>query len=232
MQTNTSLIIGLGEVGVALHDVLDPHYDVDVYDNSIGTEPKLGKTYDIIHICFPYSPKFIDYVKAYQIRFQPKYTIIHSTVKPGTCRELGAISSPVIGIHPDLEKSLKTFVKFLGGEQAHEVADYFRRAGMKVYMFDTPETPELMKILATTFYGICIEYTKDVKRLSDQFNVPFEAWKIWTDNYNTGYNKLGYPEFTRPNLVPIMKKIGGHCILNNTELLETKFTKFLKDNNA
>jgi hypothetical protein len=61
--------------------------------------------------------------------------------------------------------------------------------------------------------------------------VPFEFWTLWTSDYNRGYNKLGNIEYVRPNLNPNMNKIGGHCVLNNTKLLETKFTKFLKEQN-
>jgi hypothetical protein len=141
---------------------------------------------------------------------------------------LRATHSPVIGIHPHLEEGIRTFTKFLGGPIASEVADEFRRAGLRVYIFEKSETTELMKILDTTFYGMCIEYTKDVKKQTEKFKVPFEAWTLWTNNYNEGYTKLGHPEYVRPNLVPIMTEIHGHCVRPNLELLETKFTKFLK----
>jgi hypothetical protein len=219
-----SLIIGYGEIGKSLWNVLSPYYHTDAIDKDDDNEEQ----YEILHICFPYSKKFIEQVKEYQLQFKPKYTVIHSTVPVGTSRACDAVNSPCLGIHPNLESGLKTFIKFLGGEQASEVADYFRRVGMKVYLFNEPETSELMKILDTTFYGICLEYTKDVKKQCEKLGVPFEAWTIWTENYNRGYEKLGHPEFVRPNLTPIMKKIGGHCVMQNTELIDTPFTNLLK----
>ncbi len=219
----TGLIIGDGEIGFSLREVLNCEV--------LGKHEDGRRTVDIIHICFPYSAEFEFEVKKYQKLHKPKFTVIHSTVPVGTNRILNSISSPVIGIHPHLEKSLKTFVKYLGGEQASEVADYFRRCGLKVYLFDRQETTELMKILDTTFYGVCLEYTKDVKRQCEEFHVPFEAWTLYCNNYNKGYQKLGYPEFTRPNLVPIQKKLGGHCVLQNADLLDTPFTKFIKELN-
>lgn len=217
-----SLIIGAGEIGKSLHKVIGG----DIRDR----EPKQGH-YDIIHICFPYDSAFFSQVEAYQCQHTPKYTIIHSTVPVGTSRRCNAIHSPCLGVHPYLEESFKTFTKFLGGEKAGEVADFFRRANMKVYITDKPETTELMKILCTTKYGVDIEYVKDVKRQCEKFGVPFEMWTLWTDNYNKGYVKLGQEQFVRPNLIPNMQKIAGHCVMPNTELLETEFTKLLKELN-
>lgn len=224
-----TVIVGLGEIGTALASVLE-QYKPELVDPARGLST-LSVNCDILHVCFPYSEDFIEQVEEYKLQHTPKYTVVHSTVPPGTCAELGAVHSPVIGLHPFLEKGLRTFTKYLAGEQASEVADYFRKAGLKVYLFDNPETTELLKVLDTSFYALCIEYTKEVKRLCEEYDVPFEAWSIYTDNYNTGYQKLGYPEYTRPNLVPIMKPQGGHCTTNNLELLRTDFTDFIKKQN-
>lgn len=230
MDNNSHLIIGFGEIGKSLYNILKEYYVVGALDRH--EEIDVPYKVDVIHIAIPYSDKFIETVKEYQKIYNPKYTIIHSTVPPGTSRECNAIHTPVIGIHPNLESGIRTFTKFLGGEQASEVADYFRRVGIKVYLFDKQETTELMKILDTTFYGVCIEYVKEVKRLAEKYGVPFEAWSIWTDNYNKGYQKLEHPEFTRPNLVPIMKKVGGHCVLPNTHMIESPFTELIRKLNA
>ena len=226
-----TIVIGYGEIGKALEKVLNPFYEIITLDKEwISTENNPGSKsgIEIMHICFGYSDKFVSEVKRYQKEFKPKYTVIHSTVPVGTSRQCNAIHSPIIGVHPYLEQGIRTFVKFLGGEQAVEVEPYFRKAGLKTYLFDKSETTELMKIMDTSFYGLCIEYTKEVKRLCDEYKVPFEAWTLWTNNYNTGYQKLGYPEYTRPNLIPVMKKIGGHCILPNAEMLNSKFTNLIK----
>lgn len=224
-----SIIAGLGEVGSSLLNVLKQEYTILTLEKGQIFDDKLDC--DILHITFPYSEEFESEVKKYQELYKPQWTVIHSTVPVGTSRKLDAIHSAILGIHPNLESGIRTFTKFLGGEQASEVANYFRRVGLKVYLFDKPEASELMKILDTTFYGVCIEYTKDVKKQCEKYGIPFEAWTIWTNNYNEGYKKLGHSEFTRPNLVPVMTKIGGHCVLPNTNLLETPFTKFLKELN-
>jgi hypothetical protein len=219
MQT---LILGRGEIGTALANVLkqyNPIVKTKTNDRIDGIE--------IMHICFQYSNNFVKEVKRYQELYKPKYTVIHSTVPVGTNRQLNSISSPCLGVHPYLEESLKTFTKFLGGKQAGDVADYFRRANIKVHLEDKTETTELLKLLCTTKYGIDIEYVKDVKNQCDKYGVPFDSWMIWNDNYNRGYYKLGQEQFMRPNLIPIMNKIGGHCVLPNAKIFNTKFTKLL-----
>ena len=219
-----TLIVGAGEIGKALYELVSWQNKTIMIDKH---ETTLMRP-DIMHICFAYDNGFVGEVKKYQRFYRPRYTMIHSTVPVGTSRKLNAIHSPIIGMHPFLVEGIKTFPKYIGGKKGDNVADYFRRLGIRVYLFIDQETTELMKLLDTTFYAMCIEYTKDVRKQCEKYAVPFEAWTIWTDEYNKGYQKLGYPEYTRPNLVPVMRKIGGHCLMPNCELIETKFTKLLK----
>lgn len=225
VEIKKTLIIGAGEIGTSLRNIFASHYETIIIDknNDFDWDP------EIIHIAFPYSKNFVKYVKSYQKKYKPKFTVIHSTVPVGTSRKCNAVHSPVVGLHPFMEESIKTFTKYLGGEHSSLVAQYFRRANIKIYITDKSETTELMKILSTSFYGVLIEWTKEVKRLCNENNVPFEMWTIWTNNYNSGYTKLGHPEYVRPNLVPIMTGQGGHCTQSNAANLhrETK-SEFLK----
>jgi UDP-N-acetyl-D-mannosaminuronate dehydrogenase len=227
-MNKADIVLGYGEIGRAVRLVSDfPVYAYDKSEGKFNIRNYPGKI-RIMHVSFPYNDNFIKQVKNYQKILKPEYTVIHSTVPVGTSRKCNAIHSPVVGIHPHLAESLKTFTKFFGGESASEVADIFRKYGVKTYVVDKPETTELMKIQCTTLYGLNIEFFKDMKEQCEKYGVPFEAWTIWNDNYNKGYEKLGYPEYHRYNLVPLMKKIGGHCVVNNYFLLKTKFTEFLK----
>lgn len=219
----SSVIIGYGEIGKALAKVL---FD---YKPSIK-DPKLGEfatdgseeTYEIMHICFPYSDNFVQYVQEYQEKYKPKYTVIHSTVPVGTTNRLPhSVHSPIRGLHPNLESGIRTFVKFIGGQEASEVADYFRRCGLKVALFDKSETTEAMKLWDTTYYGVCIDFAKRVKTYCDKHGLNFhEVYTLANQSYNEGYSALGHPEFVRPVLQPIMKPTGGHCIEPNKELLK------------
>ena len=213
-----SIIIGFGEVGKSLWCVLEEHYKVDVVDLHRTTNER---GHDIMHICFPYSDDFIDRVDQYQKEFNPKYTVIHSTVPIGTSRKCGAIHSPIRGLHPNLESGIRTFEKFLGGEDATQVADYFRRAGLKVILFDDSETTEVLKLFDTEYYRTCVEFAHRVKKYCDKHSLNFsEVYTIPNQTYNEGYTKLGHSEYVRPILQPIMKEIGGHCLLPNKKLIE------------
>ena len=226
-----TVIIGLGEVGQALKAILNPHYLVftnDIKDQSVYYPDDVG----IMHVCFPYSESFIQDVKNYQQKYNPKYTVVHSTVPVGTSSRLNAIHSPIRGLHPNLESGIRTFVKFIGGEHASEVADYFRRVGLRVCLFEKAETTEALKLFDTLQYGISIEIAKEVYKFCQDNSLNFhEVYTLGNQTYNEGYANLGHPEFIRPVLQPIMKKVGGHCILNNAKLLNTEFTKFLNNLN-
>lgn len=216
-----TLIVGMGEIGKSLEGVLGDHYVVmtkdkkDVFDGNIVDE--VG----VMHICFGYSPNFLKEVRRLQKWIKPKFTVVHSTVPVGTCRKVNAIHSPVIGQHPFLEVGIKTFEKMLGGESASLVADYFRRAGLKVVLFDKPETTEAAKLYLTEYYRACIEFAKRVKAYCKENDLNFsEVYRIPNNIYNQGYKKLGFEEFMRPVLQPIMTEIGGHCVMPNSKLIK------------
>lgn len=226
-----TLIIGYGQIGRSLAKVLND-YAPDHLDRIEG-DSSLPNNYDIVHICFPYSETFIQDVENYKRRFNPQHIVIHSTVPVGTSRACGAVHSPVVGIHPHLAESIKTFTKFLGGEGASGVANYFRRAGCKVYLYDKPETTELAKLSQTTFYALTIEYAKDLKRQCDKLGLSYtEVATLPAMDYNRGYEALGLPEIKIPILVPIMTPQGGHCTIPNCGLWDTVFTKFIEQQNG
>lgn len=210
-----TIIIGMGEVGKALAEVLDCYSPAAA---DLGYAER--GVFEIMHICFPYSDGFKAEVANYALRYRAKHIVIHSTVPVGTSRALNAIHSPIRGIHPRLADGIRTFVKFLGGEDASRVADYFRRAGLRVMLFDAQETTELGKLLETESYRVNIEFAHRAKKLCREHNVSFhEAYTLQAQTYNDGYTKLGHPEYVRPVLQAIDGPIGGHCVLNNKELL-------------
>jgi UDP-N-acetyl-D-mannosaminuronate dehydrogenase len=208
-----SLIIGKGEIGKSLWKVIGG----EIRDKN----PLKVEGVQIMHICIPYSNRFVSTVKEYQKLYKPKYTVIHSTVPVGTSSVLNATHSPVRGQHPHLEGGIRTFTKFVGGKDADEVVDYFRRFGMKTYLCRKSETTELLKLLDTTYYKKCIEFAQLAEKLCNKFNVPFsEVYTLANQTYNEGYEKLGRKDYIRPVLQPLQKKIGGHCVRENYELLK------------
>lgn len=208
-----AIIVGFGEVGQALQGIFGCRA-VDV----AGHETM---HYDYIHIAFGYSEAFEDEVRKYQELYTPKYTIIHSTVPVGTSKRLGAIHSPIRGMHPNLELGVRVHRKFLGGDKAWEVAEYFRDHGLRVIVCDSSDTTELGMLLGTECYRINIEFAQRAKELCEKHGVNYnEAYTLFANEYNEGFQRLGMPEYTRQVLVPIKGPIGGHCLVSNSELIK------------
>lgn len=218
-----SLIVGVGEVGKALYEIFTavyPKESVLTVDRH-GSTGNLAQKIDIMHVCFGYNPNFVKQVKEYQKKYNPTYTVIHSTVPVGTSRKVKAVHSPIRGIHPNLKGGILTFIKYLAGPDASMVADYFRIANMRVYLFDDPETTEAGKLFDTEYYRACIEFAQRVKQYCKEKNLNYhEVYTLFNISYNEGYTALNRPEYVRPVLQPIMKEIGGHCVLPNKELIK------------
>lgn len=222
MDYNSQLIIGAGEIGKALKNVLSEKYKVDIKDK----EPIEVKHYDILHICFPYSEKFIDSVKQYISAFTPELVIIHSTVAPGTTEKCGniCVHSSVRGRHPHLEQGIKTFCKFFGGNNKQligEATGLFLTLGIECGQYKDAYTSEIAKLLCTTYYGLVITFQKEVKKLCDKCNVDFfDVYNMYNLTYNDGYKKLKEEQFIRPVLNDMPGGIGGHCVIPNCEILK------------
>ncbi len=217
-----SLIIGAGQIGTSLHRVIGGK----MHDKTI-----INDSFDIIHICFPYSKKFIKEVRKYQRAYNPKYTVIHSTAPVGTSTKLGAYHSPVRGVHPNLSESIKTFVKYLA-PKSKELKEYFEGFGINIVEMDKPEETEALKIWSTTYYGWNIMFNKILYKWCKKNNLDFN--KIYTESnktYNEGYKKMGMDNVIRPVLKYMKGKIGGHCIIPNCKLIKNKITKFILKNN-
>src|SRR4051812_21023221 len=107
------LVCGCGEVGAALRSILE----CDGEDLALKITPRSVR-YDVLHICIPYSDHFEAIVRGKQHLFSPAFTVIHSTVPIGTSEKLDALHSPVRGKHPQLEESIRTFVKYVGGPES------------------------------------------------------------------------------------------------------------------
>lgn len=224
-----SLIIGKGEVGKSLYRVLKNSHSTSIKDKPIPGSHEKGKKvkYEIIHICFPYFKGFEKEVRKYQKEYGPKYTIIHSTVPIGTSRKCRSFHSPIRGTHPNLTKSIRTFVKYLG-PNSQEVKIYFERAGIKIKMLDKSETTELLKILSTTYYAWNIIFCKEVNKICKKYNLDIN--QVYTEpnkTYNQGYKKLARANVIRPILKPTFGQIGGHCLIQNCKLLKSEITRVI-----
>ena len=236
------LIIGQGEVGKALKAIIP---DASVCDPKYEQYPE-NTPFDVLHICFPFSHRkvatggntnderqpndadwgFIENVKQYKRMYSPSLVIIHSSVPIGTSDELDAVHSPVRGVHPFLEKGIRTFVKFFGGFKAKEAAEIFDELGIKTRWVRDARTAEALKLWDTTQYGNMILLEKEIHEFCKKNGVDFEiVYAEANQTYNDGYVELGMAHVVRPLLMHKTGPIGGHCVVENSALFDSETPK-------
>ncbi len=216
MEHGETLIVGLGEVGAALAEVIERRGPVLRHD----IEPREFETpIGVMHICIPFqsSAPFEDAVCGYIERFDPTLTIVNSTVLPGTTSALKRRTSkpvaysPVRGKHVRMAQDMLRYVKYVAADEPEVAAQaeaHFQRAGMQTRRMDKPETLELAKLAETTYFGVQIAFAQDLDRY---------ARRVGAD-YEQAINFFEEVDFLpRPRYFPGV--IGGHCVIPNIQLL-------------
>jgi hypothetical protein len=211
-----TLVVGLGEVGGALAQVLDrtgPVLKHDLerrdFDDSIG----------VMHLCFPFTRKerFEQIALEYMERFKPALTIVNSTVLPGTTRALArrsglaAAYSPVRGKHVRMAEDLARYRKFVAACDpaiAQRAEEHFRAAGMQTRRVDRPETLEMAKLAETTYFGVLIAFAQELNRCASAAGADYDEAVSFFDEVDFLPRVRYFPGF-----------IGGHCVIPNINLL-------------
>jgi UDP-N-acetyl-D-mannosaminuronate dehydrogenase len=210
-----SAVIGLGETGRPLFEILSEYHDVDGIDLKDCKNP-IPINYDIINICIPYNDKFVSIVQDYQDLFNQPLTIIHSTVPIGTTSKIkNAVHSPILGKHNRMKEDLKAYKKWIGGELADEARNYLQRAGIMCMTVATSEETEALKLMCLAKYGMSIAFAQYQKDICDTYGFPYDDVIDWDNNYNENVA----PWLMRPILTPPGKRINGHCVIQNTKIL-------------
>lgn len=217
------LVVGLGEIGKPLMEIIEEHFDTVGID--IAPVEFNGKC-DILHICIPYQVSdFASVCVAYINKYQPQLTVINSTVTPGTTRAIFEKTgkpiaySPVRGKHIKMKQELLHYAKFVGGidaESSRKAAEHFESVGMKVRILSSPEAVELAKLTETTYFGVLIAWAQEVERYCDQLSLSYDEIALF-------YDEIGYlpPVKFFPGI------IGGHCVMPNIEILQSVFNSKL-----
>lgn len=233
MDKERVLVIGLGEVGRPLFELLKESGKFDVYGYDLDenkmqdarqSASSLPNKFDILHICYPCTDQeqFIEVTLEYMRRFKPKLTIINSTVPPGTTQKIYEatqaliVHSPIRGMHKSLETMKRDIIfwsKYVGGatpEAAELAKKHFEKLGLKVKVLKSPVETELAKLFETTYRAWMIACFQEMHRISRHFGADFnEVVDMIEDIHRVHFNKpLHYPDV-----------IGGHCLIPNTELL-------------
>jgi len=229
------LVVGLGEVGRPLFELLKESENFEVYGFDLDankmrdlgqSEEVLPYTVDVMHVCIPCFDKedFVNTVVDYVGRFKPKLVIVNSTVAPGTTAEINrqikgaclVAHSPVRGVHKSLDYmkwELRRWTKYIGGvneESAEKAKEHFEKLKLKTKVLKSCLETELAKLFETTYRAWMIVCFQEMHRISRYFGADF-------DNVADFIEDTHRVRLDRPIMYPGI--IGGHCLIPNTELL-------------
>jgi UDP-N-acetyl-D-mannosaminuronate dehydrogenase len=208
------LVVGLGEVGRPLLEVLSRAYLAEGRD----IEDRVFERVGVLHLCFPFGKEFVASAVHYVREYQPELVIVNSTVAPGTTRAIHTktrvptVYSPVRGKHTRMGDELRIYSKFVAGSSAEAVAhaeEHFTAAGIQTRQMSSFEVLELAKLLETTYFGLLIAWAQEM----DRFNVA-----LGTDyrEVTQFFDEIGF----LPSVHFEPGFIGGHCVMPNLTLLE------------
>ena len=210
------VVVGLGEVGKPLFQLLSPHYDTVGIDIVPPSEPIVGV--DVLHICYPFEiPDFVGECARYIDMFKPALTIINSTVGVGTTRAVAertgtpVVHSPVRGKHVRMLEELRSYTKFVGAMDStcgQAAAKHFEAAGLKTRVLSSPEASELAKLTETTYFGVMIAWAQEVERYCDRSGADYSEIISFYDEIKFFPSVKYFPGI-----------IGGHCVMPNIEIL-------------
>ena len=244
MKQDKDVVVGLGEIGIPIYKLLSKSKFVVGYDKTtkLMDIKKFKKYQDLetcfVHICIPFTHKFIPQIKSLYRQFSPKGIVIHSTIKPNITKKLQSILPiPIIysatrGIHKRMTSDLKRYTKFYALEKnapkkKWASQTYFRllkKCGIKTKKMSDPITLELAKIVVdTTYYGWLINYAQLSNIIAREYNVDYD--EMWTFA-----NEIHKFLRNRPKMFPGF--IGGHCIIPNLDLISDKTLNLVKEINS
>jgi len=233
----TDVILGMGEVGQTLFDLLEDRkfdcvgIDLDNSKCKKYSENHVIKNPEYLHVCLPGElTGFTDIVVNWINKIKNiQVVIIHSTVKPGTTKiiqeklSIPILFSPVRGVHKRFLNDIKKYTKFIsfdGIEIDSKIKRKLENRFKKIDWMSTTKTAELAKILVdTTYYGWLINYAQITKMICEKENVNFEEMWKFADEI---HENLG----NRPKMFPGI--IGGHCVIPNLDLIEYENLDIIK----
>lgn len=224
-----NLVVGMGEVGNGVFNVLRGKVTVFCRDK----EPSIiAQKIDTLHIAIPYTDDFPTHVRNYMELYNPKATIVYSTVPIGTCEKLGVVHSPVEGKHPAIGLSIQNSARWLGSSDKKQMklAKKLWEKFVPVRQMPSADFTEWLKLRSTSKYGINIMWTAYEAEVSKKLGMDFSAVKQFDLDYNQLYNRLGMGQYQRYILDPPTGPLGGHCVAPNAKILNEQYpNKWLEE---
>ncbi|MBI3179173.1 MAG: GDP-mannose dehydrogenase [Deltaproteobacteria bacterium] len=221
LSEGCTLVIGLGEIGRPLYELLRAK-DARAVGVDLDRVEVPGDA-GVMHVCYPYvlAPGFVPVTVQYAARYRPRLLVIHSTVRPGTTRAVAqqsgvpAVYSPIRGKHSRMREDLLRYVKFVAGTDEKAVAAAsaeLNAAGMKTAAMASPEALELAKLLETSYFGLLIAWAQEMDRFAKQVGADYLDVARF-------FEEVDY----LPRVVFQPGHIGGHCVMPNIDILDQAF---------
>ena len=228
------LVMGLGEIGSPICQILQKSGTTLGYD--LDSRKMNTKRYNLykdnpisfLHICIPFTKKFVTTVVKIAKQKKPKALVIHSTIEPYTTEriqkklDIPIFYSATRGVHSRMIKDLKKYIKFYSvynwAPNAKWAINLFnkkmKKAGIKTKKMSSPLTLELAKIIVdTSYYGWLINYAQLSNMIAIKHGIDYDEMWTFSDEIQ---KYLG----NRPKMYPGF--IGGHCVIPNLELIREK----------
>jgi len=236
------LVAGLGEIGEPIFQLISKVTTTLGYDKNPKLDKKSSKKFfsletNFLHICIPFSGKFIQNVLSLNKKYHPKGIVIHSTISPGTTKKLQSkMSIPVIysatrGVQKRMLYDLKRYAKFYALEKNASKAKWasktysnlMKKCKVKTKKMSNPKTLELAKIIVdTSYFGWLINYAQISNMIAKKHGVDYDEMWSFADEI---HKYLG----NRPKMYPGL--IGGHCVVENLDLINNETLNMIDEIN-
>jgi UDP-N-acetyl-D-mannosaminuronate dehydrogenase len=237
-------VAGLGEIGKPILQLISKKTPAVGYD----INPKLmdKKEFDkyrkletsFLHVCIPFTDKFIPNVISLYKNFKPETIVIHSTISPGTTSKIQhLLPIPIIysatrGVHKRMLYDLKRYTKFYAIKKDAPRSEWasltysklMKKCGVKTKKMSKPLTLELAKIVVdTSYYGWLINYAQLSNMIAIENKIDYdEMWSFSDEIHKFLVN--------RPKMFP--GYIGGHCVIPNLDLIHHQTLDLIKKLNS
>lgn len=232
----TDLIVGMGEVGSTLFELLSERgFDCIGRDIDSSKEKNTDRPINdpkFLHICLSGELETFEKITLDEIQNNSlSAVIIHSTVKPGTTKKIQEKTktpifySPVRGVHSRFLEDMKRYTKFVATDLEIDegIKSNIEKRFKKVQWMSDTKTAEFAKILVdTSYYGWLINYAQITEMICKKEKIDFdEMWKFADEIQEF----LG----NRPKMFPGI--IGGHCVIPNLNLVDYEQLDIIKNIN-
>jgi len=234
------IVIGLGEIGKPILQLISKSYPAVGYDineklmNTIKFKKYEKYQTRFIHVCIPYTNKFVQHVISLAKKFEPEGLVIHSTIRPTTTQKIqSSLKIPVIysatrGVHRRMIYDLRRYTKFYAIAQnanrskwaSSSYEKLMKKCDIKTKKMSSPIALELAKIVVdTSYYGWLINYAQLSNMIAMKYKVNYDEMWSFADEIHKFLRN-------RPKMFPGF--IGGHCVIPNLALIEDDTLNLIK----